>query len=94
MAGEIGTLKEESPVLFTVKQPITVGVSQLWIGGIPALFGIGNKPELIKIRPTTIEIIVVVRIEVDTVSIRIIIAIIRIGWIETMHELPTIWHAV
>ena len=34
-----------------------------------------------------IEVIVIIRIEVDTVSIRIIIAIIRIGWVEAMHVL-------
>ena len=94
VAPERALFVEETVVLRTVPYAITVGVAHARVGGIVAFGREFDVAVFVKVGPQTLKVHVTGLVQIQTVGVIVKQRVPRIGWVQSVNNLPTVRHAI
>ena len=91
---EFGRVGEPAPVLLAIGESIAVRVYVSRVGSVEAAISGRYVSILIQVGPVPVELEAVSGGEVDSVGVGVAVAVVGVGWIESIDELPAVGHPV
>ena len=91
---EFGRVGEPAPVLLAIGESIAVRVYVSRVGSVEAVISGRYVSILIQVGPVPVELKAVSGGEVDSVGVGVAVAVVGVGWIESIDELPAVGHSV